>query len=467
MAVTGGFFNAVNGDRKYDAEDFGSLFDGIIRDGVFKGVGNQLAVRWANGRTITVDTGRAWFRRTWTDNSSLLQLTVDQGDVVYNRKDSVVLKIDKTPGGRRNSIYIKKGIADSQHQGMAPTLDNSEQVLEVSLADIYVPKGSTTLSNSSITNNIGNNKCPWVTAPLEYLSTEALTNRLQAEWTNWSDSKKAEFDQWFKVIKDSLGAAGGLAELAQKVEQVKSGVGDDLSGRYNSTNRLNLGFDNSSNLLIETPGYSGGTVYTHSITEYDQMSYEVTSRGFRFVSAIGCIVSPTPDGRGWDIRIQSSPASFKIEVDMTGIKKSVRHAVAWLHSISRPSSISDWRATFGGYYLQGKWVATESPNVFTEIYSQFPEQQTEGYDQKSNFQFNFPGFQGGTEIRIRGFSILSNDTATRMNSDHGTRCIPADMRWVEYQGELRTKSGAGLSKHSFTSAIYGPDCIVTKQKEWQ
>ena len=175
MAVTGGFFNAVNGDRKYDAEDFGSLFDGIIRDGVFKGVGNQLAVRWVSGRTITVDTGRAWFRRTWTDNSSPLNLTVDQGDVVYNRKDSVVLKIDKTPGGRRNSIHIKKGIADSQHQGMAPTLDNSEQVLEVSLADIYVPKGATTLSNSSITNNIGNNKCPWVTAPLEYLSTEAPT----------------------------------------------------------------------------------------------------------------------------------------------------------------------------------------------------------------------------------------------------------------------------------------------------
>lgn len=465
MAVTGGFFNAVNGDRKYDAEDFGSLFDGIIRDGVFKGVGNQLAVRWANGRAITVDTGRAWFRRTWTDNSSILQLTVDQGDVVYNRKDSVVLKIDKTQGGRRNSIYIKKGIADSQHQGMAPALDNSEQVLEVSLADIYVPKGATTLSNSSITSNIGNSKCPWVTAPLEYLTTEALTNRLQAEWTTWSDSKKGEFDRWFKAIKDSLGEAGGLAELSAKVEQIKSGVSDDIAGRYNSANYLNLGADNTSTVSPSVPGFANGTVITHSIEEYDRQSYEATSRGFRFISASGCIVSPTPDGRGWNILIKAAPANFQVEVDMTGIKKSVKHAVAWLHAVSRPSTISDWRASFGGYYMQGKWGLTESPNIFTEVYSAFPDAQTGGYDQKSAFKFTFPGFASGAEIKIRGFSILSNDTATQMNSDYGTRCIPADMRWVEYQGNLRTKSGSDTTRHSFTSAIYGPDCIVTKQKE--
>ena len=36
MAVTSGFFNSVNHDRLYDAEQLSSIFDGIIIDGVMK-----------------------------------------------------------------------------------------------------------------------------------------------------------------------------------------------------------------------------------------------------------------------------------------------------------------------------------------------------------------------------------------------------------------------------------------------
>ncbi len=36
MSVTFGFYNSVNGDRKYDAIQMSSIFDGIIRDGVFQ-----------------------------------------------------------------------------------------------------------------------------------------------------------------------------------------------------------------------------------------------------------------------------------------------------------------------------------------------------------------------------------------------------------------------------------------------
>ena len=35
MGQKSGFFNSVNGDRRYNAEDIGRMFDGIIRDGVF------------------------------------------------------------------------------------------------------------------------------------------------------------------------------------------------------------------------------------------------------------------------------------------------------------------------------------------------------------------------------------------------------------------------------------------------
>ena len=38
MAFSYGFFDSRNGDRKYDATEFSSIFDGIIKDGVYMDV---------------------------------------------------------------------------------------------------------------------------------------------------------------------------------------------------------------------------------------------------------------------------------------------------------------------------------------------------------------------------------------------------------------------------------------------
>ena len=37
MAFKYGFYNSREHDRVYDAEDFSSMFDGIIADGIFHG----------------------------------------------------------------------------------------------------------------------------------------------------------------------------------------------------------------------------------------------------------------------------------------------------------------------------------------------------------------------------------------------------------------------------------------------
>ena len=44
MAVTYGFYNALNHDRLYDAIQMSSIFDGIIRDGIFSTIGDTMIV---------------------------------------------------------------------------------------------------------------------------------------------------------------------------------------------------------------------------------------------------------------------------------------------------------------------------------------------------------------------------------------------------------------------------------------
>ena len=64
MAFTYGFFNSLNGDRKYTAEQLSSIFDGLITDGVFDSIGDILATVPGSGMQVIVKSGKAWFNRT-------------------------------------------------------------------------------------------------------------------------------------------------------------------------------------------------------------------------------------------------------------------------------------------------------------------------------------------------------------------------------------------------------------------
>lgn len=70
MSVSYGFYNSMNGDRKYDATQMSSIFDGIINDGIYETIGDRFVVRTSGGMNVVVGTGRAWFNHTWTLNDS-------------------------------------------------------------------------------------------------------------------------------------------------------------------------------------------------------------------------------------------------------------------------------------------------------------------------------------------------------------------------------------------------------------
>jgi len=161
MAVTGGFYNSLNNDRKYDAKQLSSMFDGIITDGVFKGVGGQLMVEDDTGMQIVVRPGRAWFNQTWTVNDADLYLTLDPSDPILNRIDTVIVEVDTRSAYRLNSIKVLKGA--NATTPVAATLINADGQFQYALCTIYVDKNITTIVQAKITNLIGTVACPYVT----------------------------------------------------------------------------------------------------------------------------------------------------------------------------------------------------------------------------------------------------------------------------------------------------------------
>lgn len=210
MAFSCGFYNSLNGDRKYNARQVSELFDGIIRDGVYASIGDKLTVKQGTGMQITVGTGRAWFNHSWSLVDAEYPLTVDQSDLILDRIDAVVLEVNESTEVRNNSIKMVKGIAASSPQ--KPTMTDTEFVHQYPLAYISVKKGATEITTANIEINVGKDDCPYVTSILEAVSIEELYAQWEAQFKGWEEGQKTQFEEWFGEIKGQLGedVAGNL-----------------------------------------------------------------------------------------------------------------------------------------------------------------------------------------------------------------------------------------------------------------
>lgn len=212
MAITYGFYNSLNGDRKYNAFQMSSIFDGVIRDGVFQSIGGYLATKPGEGMQVIVAPGKAWFDHTWTVNDADLPLEIAQSDLTLSRYDAVVLETDATKSVRENSIKVLKGAPASDPQ--KPTLINKGDVHQHPLAYILVPGGASSIQVQNIDIVVGKTECPFVTSILESVSIEALL----AKW-------EGEFRVWFDELQNQM--AGDVAtNLQNQITRNAPSVGD-------------------------------------------------------------------------------------------------------------------------------------------------------------------------------------------------------------------------------------------------
>ena len=98
MAITYGFFNSLNGDRVYNADQMSMYFKGLIGQGVFEDVGGALQVLANSGMTVQVQTGRAIVgpNLKWLENDAPYDVSINASHVTLNRYTAVVVQCDVT-----------------------------------------------------------------------------------------------------------------------------------------------------------------------------------------------------------------------------------------------------------------------------------------------------------------------------------------------------------------------------------
>ncbi len=260
MAITGGYFNSLNGDRKYNADQMNMFFEGLLGKGVFENVGGCLQVTAAGGLKVNIATGKLIDSKgRWLRNDSITSLTLDAADVTLNRYDAVVVGIDSSIGKREASIYIKKGTAATSPT--KPTMTRDLNLEEYCLAYVYVRRGVTAITQSAVTDTRGDNKlCGFVTGLIKQVPTSDLLAQYKAVFEEQEIKNQNDFNEWFNDVKETLATA----------TLIRSYMSTHIAGK-----------DNTMNIPIGISQYSVAVdilmVYINGLRLMPDVEYTITS----------------------------------------------------------------------------------------------------------------------------------------------------------------------------------------------
>lgn len=177
MAEFGGFFNSVNGDRKYKAEDFANYFKTFIGTGINPKTDNLRVIK-ENNTQIKILPGSACINGYLYLNTSELSKTISSG---VTRVDRVVLRLDIT--NRTLNILVLEGTKTS-----APNLVRNTVTYDLSLAKITIKNDGVIIEDERGQASL----CGYMTF-LGKDDLQAMWNLFNQQW----DNQKSIWQDWF------------------------------------------------------------------------------------------------------------------------------------------------------------------------------------------------------------------------------------------------------------------------------
>lgn len=274
-----GFFDSIDKDRLYSADEMNRPYKRIISNGVFA---TQLGTpstdlqvnAFGNNMSIMVSPGEGLFADKWFQNPAVLAIVVPTNTSIVPRVDSVIVQVDKRLVGRIGNIVYRTGTPSSSP--VAPAINTTDNVIEYRIANIRVEPGAIKITQANITDLRGSAECPWITSLIKQVDTSELFNQWVVaynnyyadsteDFTNWSAEKKAEFEQWLENLTDQLTVATNVIIL---------------SHNYLSTEAI-------STIPIGIPSYDKETdalmVFINGIKVTEGLNYEVDANSENIV----------------------------------------------------------------------------------------------------------------------------------------------------------------------------------------
>ena len=197
-------------DRAITSAPLRKLIAKLLTDGVLPNPSTNLQVEAGSGMNVVVNPGFAICAGGLKLEENQRTLAIQAADSNYDRIDTVVLRWNDNDSERICDLYIVEGIPAASP--LRPELTRTESIWELGLADLFINKNSSAISNQRITDTrYETARCGIISAISEF-DTTTLYQQVQADLAGFKASEQADFIAWFDDIKGQLSedAAGNL-----------------------------------------------------------------------------------------------------------------------------------------------------------------------------------------------------------------------------------------------------------------
>lgn len=183
MALESGFFNDVNGDRLYNADDMSRYFENIMSSGIFKRITDCLKVSAASGMTLTVAPGAGLINCRWFRTETPESVTIPTANAVLPRFDVVVARLDMSDAVRSISLQVVSGTPAATPTAPEPV--RTADMHDLVLALVYVPAGASEITEANLTDVRSNEwYCGYVRSLVDTPVLQSLRSRYTAPVDN-------------------------------------------------------------------------------------------------------------------------------------------------------------------------------------------------------------------------------------------------------------------------------------------
>lgn len=180
-----------NYDRVSTAEDLQGLFSHFFSTGVATDRDGGMQVVAGSNMNVTVKSGWCCISGTFGLEPDDRTIALQGSDPTYDRIDTIVARWNKNVDARYIELYAVQGTPAAQPA--RPTLNRSASVYEIGLADVFVPAGSSSITQQRITDT-----------RLETGRCGAMTPFVTIDTTGIYDQLKEQVDRNAEIIQSAI-----------------------------------------------------------------------------------------------------------------------------------------------------------------------------------------------------------------------------------------------------------------------
>lgn len=190
------FYNSVENDRVYDADDMTEWLKPFFVTGVFNG---QMEVTANDDMTVTVAAGYCNIEGKVKHYTQAQTFDLETASGTLNRIDAVVLRRNDTDRDIQ-LLVIKGGYAENP---TPPALVRNGAYYDLRLAEIYVAAGTVAITQENITDTRADAaKCGWVVSTVTEIDFSQITAQFNAYFARYQAQITQQYATYLAFISD-------------------------------------------------------------------------------------------------------------------------------------------------------------------------------------------------------------------------------------------------------------------------